>query len=133
MRDPDTGRLYIVTKDVAGGALYAVPQALSAGHTNTLRHLSRGAGGILHTATDGAFFDSGNYLVIRNYNEGALYAWPSMRQVGTFKLPVQQQGEGLASDTGGSVFLSSEGVHQPVLHYRLPLRLRRVLKTTPAA
>jgi hypothetical protein len=132
VRDPDTGRLYIATKDVAGGALYRVPRPLSADQPNTLRRVAT-PDGILHTATDGAFFASGNYLVIRNYNQGELYAWPSMRSVGTFKLPPQQQGEGLASDTGGSVFLSSEGVRQPVLHYRLSAQFRRVLKTTPPA
>jgi hypothetical protein len=132
VRDPNTGRLYIATKDVAGGALYRVPRPLSADQPNTLK-LVPSPDGILHTATDGAFFRSGHYLVIRNYNEGELYAWPSMRSVGTFKLPVQKQGEGLASATGGSVFLSSEGVRQPVLHYRLAARFRRVLKTTPPA
>jgi hypothetical protein len=132
VRDPGTGRLYIVTKEPTGGALYRVPRPLSADHPNTLR-LVPTTDGILHSATDGAFFKSGNYLVIRNYSEGQPFAWPSMRSVGTFRLPAQQQGEGLASDTGGSVFLSSEGVHQPVLHYKLPAKFRRVLKTTPAA
>lgn len=131
LRNPITGRLYIVTKDVAGGALYRVPRPLSATQPNTL-HLVPTPAALLHTATDGAFFASGNYLVLRNYNAAALYAWPSMRSVATFKLPPEHFGEGLAADTG-AVFMSGEGIRQPVLHYRLNAGLRRLLKTTPAA
>jgi hypothetical protein len=130
MRDPDTGRLFIVTKSPTGGTLYSVPKPLSRTHTNMLTPL---ASVPLVKATDGAFFRSGEYFVVRDYEKAVLYAWPSLRQVGTFRLPSQEQGEGLATDTGGSVFLSSEGTLQPVLHYRLPAKLRRILKTAPAA
>jgi hypothetical protein len=130
MRDPNTGRLFVVTKSPTGGTLYAVPRPLSRTHTNKLSPL---ASIPLARATDGAFFRSGDYFVVRDYDRAMLYAWPSLHQVGTFRLPSQKQGEGLATDTGGSVFLSSEGILQPVLHYRLPATLRRVLKTSPAA
>ncbi|MGC4110890.1 MAG: hypothetical protein QM747_10795 [Nocardioides sp.] len=128
LRDPTTGALYIVTKSPTGGTLYAVPKPLSAAHANQLVPIAPVP---LAKATDGAFFASGNYLVIRDYDRALLYAWPSMTQMGTFRLPTQPQGEGLATDTGGSVFLSTEGVRQPVLHYRLPAKLRRILKTPP--
>lgn len=128
MRDPVTGVLYVVTKSPSGGTLYQVPKPLSRTGTNLLTPL---ASVPLPTATDGAFFGSGNYLVVRDYSRAVLYAWPAMAEVGSFRLPSQRQGEGLATDRGGSVFLSSEGVRQPVLHYRLPAKLRRILKTAP--
>jgi hypothetical protein len=129
IRDPATGRLYIATKDPAGGTLYEVPENLSSTEPNLLTPIAP----VLPTATDGAFFASGNYVAIRGYTSGELYAWPTMTPVGSFRLPAQRQGEGLATTTGGSVLLSSEFVRQPVLRYRLPARLRRILKTAPAA
>ena len=51
VRDPVTGRLYIATKNVFGGRLYAVPQQLSATGTNKLRPVGR----VLALATDGTW------------------------------------------------------------------------------
>ena len=59
VRDPVTGRLYVATKNVFGGALYAVPRQLSATGTNRLRPVGR----VLPIATDGAFFPDGRHLV----------------------------------------------------------------------
>lgn len=124
MRNPASGRLYIATKDVSGGTLYAVPLRLSRAHANRLRAIGR----VLPIATDGAFLPGGRFLVIRSYTRGALYRWPSMRSVGSFSLPRQQQGEGLAAASDGVLFLSSEGIHQPVLRTLLPAALRRIVK-----
>jgi hypothetical protein len=128
MRNPVTGRLYIATKNPAGGELYAVPRDLQTGVVNELRPLHA----VLPTATDGSFFPGGNYLAIRNYKSAVVYTWPAMTPVGTFRLPVQQQGEGLAASGDGAVDLSSEGKFQPVLHLRLPARLRNTIEAGPS-
>jgi hypothetical protein len=123
LRNPATGRLYVATKEYPGGHLYAVPRKLSHRHPNVLKRIAP----VLATATDGSFLPGGHFLVIRNYTRAAVYTWPSMRQVGALRLPAERQGEGLATDSKGSVLLSSEGVDQPVLRLRLPARVRTVV------
>jgi len=116
MTDPTTGRLYVATKGVLGGTLYAVPADLSRDRVNQLRPV----GDVLPIATDGAFLPDGKHLVIRNYSVAAVYAFPSLDKVDQFQLPDQPQGEGLAVDSDGSLLLSSEGLHSEVLRVPLP-------------
>jgi hypothetical protein len=120
VRNPVTGRLYVASKDVFGGTLYAVPRHLSADGTNRLRRIGR----VLPIATDGSFFPDGRHLLIRDYSSAVVYDWPSLRSVGSFDLPSQQQGEGIAVAPDGSVYLSSEGVRSPVVEVRPPAALR---------
>lgn len=119
VRDPGTGRLYVATKNVFGGVLYAVPPQLDASHPNRLRAVGR----VLPMATDGAFFPDGRHLIVRSYDTAVVYAWPSLQPVGSFALPEQQQGEGIAVADDGSVYVSSEGVHSSVLRVTLPPKL----------
>lgn len=128
VRDPVTGRLYIATKNVFGGRLYAVPQQLSATGTNPLRPVGR----VLSLATDGAFFPDGRHLVIRDYAVATIYAWPSMEQVATFDLPAEPQGEGIAVGPDDTLYLSSEGLHAPVLETRVPAAVRTAMAATPS-
>ena len=116
MTDPTTGRLYVATKGVLGGTLYAVPADLSRDRVNQLRPV----GDVLPIATDGTFLPDGKHLVIRNYSVAAVYAFPSLDKVDQFQLPDQPQGEGLAVDSDGSLLLSSEGLHSEVLRVPLP-------------
>ncbi|GAB3761295.1 sugar lactone lactonase YvrE [Nocardioides ginsengisegetis] len=128
LSDPRTGRVYVATKDVFGGRLYAVPRHLSATSPNRLRAV----GDVLPIATDGAFFPDGRHLVLRDYSMAVVYAFPSMEKVGEFRLPVQDQGEGIAVDARGTLFVSSEGQHEPVLRVSLPAEVRDAL-TPPSA
>jgi hypothetical protein len=123
MSDPLTGRLYVATKNVFGGQLYAAPQVLSADHPNPLTPV----GHVLSVATDGSFFPDGRHLIIRNYGTAAVYAWPSMREIDTFTLPPQGQGEGLSVALDGTVYASSEGLHSPVIEVPLPAEVRRAV------
>lgn len=116
MTDPTTGRLYVATKGVLGGTLYAAPAQLSRDHVNELEPL----GDVLPIATDGAFLPDGKHLVVRNYSVAAVYSFPSLEKVDQFQLPEQPQGEGLAVDADGSLLLSSEGLHSDVLRVGLP-------------
>jgi hypothetical protein len=121
--DPVTGRLYVATKDVFGGMLYAAPRVLSADHPNPMTPV----GHVLPVATDGSFFPDGRHLIIRNYGIAAVYAWPSMREIDTFTLPAQGQGEGLSVALDGTVYASSEGLHSPVIEVPLPAKVRRAV------
>ena len=96
LADPATGRLYVVSKGVFGGSLYAAPERLSAGRPNRLEEV----GPVLAIATDAAFFPDGRHIIVRNYTEAAVYSWPELVEVGRFGLPDQQQGEGIAVARG---------------------------------
>jgi hypothetical protein len=119
LRDPTTGRLYIASKNVFGGVLYAVPEHLDASGTNRLNAVGR----VLPVATDGSFFPDGQHLIIRDYSTAVVYAWPSLQPLGQFRLPPQRQGEGIAVADDGRVYLSSEGPRAPVLEVTLPPRI----------
>lgn len=123
VRDPVTGRLYVATKNVFGGILYAVPAHLDPSGTNRLKAVGR----VLPVATDGAFFPDGKHLVVRGYTSAVVYDWPSLQPVGSFALPAQRQGEGIAVASDGSVYLSSEGPRSTVLRVSLPPEIRQVV------
>jgi hypothetical protein len=119
LRDPVSGRLYVASKNVFGGVLYAVPEHLDPSRPNVLKSVGR----VLPIATDGAFFPDGKHLIVRDYTEAVVYAWPSLQPVGAFPLPQQRQGEGIAVADDGRVYLSSEGPRAPVLEVALPPKI----------
>jgi hypothetical protein len=124
LRDPSTGRLYIASKNVFGGVLYAVPEHLDASGTNRLKAVGR----VLPVATDGSFFPDGKHLVVRNYTSAVVYSWPSLQPIGSFDLPHERQGEGIAVADDGRVYVSSEGPHAPVLEVTLPPAIRDAVR-----
>lgn len=123
VRNPVTGRLYVASKDLLGGTLYAVPRHLRPDRVNRLVPVGR----VLPLATDGAFFPDGRHLVVRGYVTATVYEWPSLRRVASFALPAQRQGEGIAIGADGEVYLSSEGRRSAVLRMPLPAGVRRAL------
>ena len=82
-------------------------------------------------ATDGAFFPDGRHLIVRNYTQAAVYTFPDLAEVGSFTLPSQQQGEGIAVLADGSVLVSSEGQYSDVLRVELPAEIRVELAGGP--
>jgi hypothetical protein len=123
LHDPTSGRLYIASKNVFGGVLYAVPEHLDASSPNRLKAVGR----VLPVATDGAFLPDGEHLVLRNYTTAVVYDWPSLQPAGSFRLPSQRQGEGIGVAADGRVYVSSEGPRAPVLEVPLPARVRAAL------
>jgi hypothetical protein len=117
LADPRTGRLYVVTKDVFGGTMYAAPAHLSVRRPNRLRPVADGLG----YATDGSFLPDGRAFLLRDYTSVTAWSWPGLRRIGSWPLPAQRQGEGLAVAEDGTVHLSSEGQFSPVLSVHLPL------------
>ena len=102
---PETGRLYVATKEVFGGTLYEVPARLDADGPNELREL----GPVLAAATDGAFFPDGRHFVVRNYGRAVVYAFPSLQPVAELDLPPQPQGEGIALGCPGTAAAEHRG------------------------
>ena len=118
--DPDDGRLYVVSKGLFGGQLFRAPRTLSSDEVNVLRPVGR-VGGLV---TDGEFMPDGTHVVLRDYSEAFVYATGPWREVGSWALPSQPQGEGISlRPSGKRVIVSSEGDQQPVLSVRIPARL----------
>jgi hypothetical protein len=124
LRDPVTGRLYVASKNVFGGVLYAVPEHLDISRPNRLTSIGR----VLPVATDGSFFPDGKHLIVRNYSSAVVYSWPSLQPVASFALPHERQGEGIAVADDGRVYVSSEGPHSPVLRVTLPPAVQDVVR-----
>ena len=121
---PRTGRLYVVSKQIFGGVLYAAPRRLDPDRPNRLRPVADA----IPIATDGAFWPDGRHLVVRGYARAVVYAWPSMRVVGDLSLPDQDQGEGIAVTPDGRVLVSTEGQFTDVLEVRLPRDVRQAVE-----
>jgi hypothetical protein len=128
LRHPRTGRLFVATKDVFGGALYAAPAVLSPDHPNRLTRV----GPALTLATDGAFFPDGRHLVLRNYAQAVVYTFPELGRVATLELPQQQQGEAIAVSGDGRVYVTSEGRRQAVVEVNLSDSVRQRLAPSPS-
>ncbi|WP_340536977.1 hypothetical protein [Nocardioides sp. GXZ039] len=128
LADPVTGRLVVLGKGIFGGEVLLGPRELDADRPNRMRSV----GVVRSIATDGAFFPDGRHLIVRGYGSANVYTWPALEEVGRFDLPGQEQGEGIAVDEDGAVFLSTEGVRSDVLRVRLPARIARAMAPEPA-
>jgi hypothetical protein len=113
---PRTQQVFVVSKSVFGGTVYAAPRTLASGRTNRLHAYARVRG----LVTDGAFFPDGSHVVLRTYGEAMVYTIPVFGLAGTVRLPTQPQGEGISVGRDGRVLLSTEGVHADVLQVALP-------------
>ncbi len=120
---PVTGRMYVATKGVFAGELYAAPPEPAADAPNTLGPIGRTTG----LVTDGAFFPDGEHLILRTYTEAVVYSFPELDEVGSFALPGQEQGEGIAVTSQDAVLVSSEGQRAPVLRVPLPKDVRSAI------
>ena len=129
LSDPATGRLYVVSKEIFGGTLYAAPRVLREDRPNRLEPVADA----IPVATDGSFWPDGEHLVVRGYARAVVYAWPSMRAVADLDLPDQDQGEGITVDEDGRVLVSTEGQLSDVLEVPLPREVRDALEPAPRA
>ncbi|GAB2772570.1 hypothetical protein GCM10027020_27240 [Nocardioides salsibiostraticola] len=123
---PVTGEVLVATKGIFSGELYAAPKSLD--------ELPEGDAGVLtpvaqvgSVITDGAFFPDGEHLILRDYSSATVYTYPGLAKVGTFDLPEQEQGEGIAVNPEGGVFVSTEGQFTSMLRVPLPAEVRRAL------
>ena len=113
--DPRSNRLYVASKQEAGGGLYQAPARLEAGRVNLLRRVAA----VPPVVTDGGFLPAGRGFVLRDYQTAHVFAAPG-RPLGSFPLPFQVQGESLAVGSDGrSVLSGSEGPASDI--WRIPL------------
>ena len=126
---PD-GRLYVITKGLLGGTVYAAPRHLDPDRTNRLRAVAT----VDVWATDAALFPGGRHVLVRGYDGAVVYTFPGFRPVASVSLPRERQGEGVSIGTSGRIRLSSEGTHSAVLQVDLPADVVAAMAgRTPAA
>lgn len=115
LADPTSGDLFLVTKSLSGGAVYAVPE-LDADRTTTVRQVADAMPGLV---TDGAFSPDGSRAVLLTY--GALWTVDptSWATGGSQALPTLDQAETVAFVADDAVLVGSEGADSPL--YRLTL------------
>jgi hypothetical protein len=117
--DPRSQRLFVVTKTIFGGTVYAAPRHLHRSGDNRLRPVARVNG----LVTDGSFFPDGRHVLLRTYGSASVYSFPDFRPVGTVTLPAQPQGEGISVGRRGRVLVGSEGLRAKVLQVAMPTTL----------
>lgn len=115
LRHPLTGQLFVVTKGVFAGAVYAAPLPLRADRANRLVEVAEVPG----IVTDATFLPGGGGVVMRTYSDAYLSAYPSWQPVSSWDLPEQDQGEGIAL-VGRDLLVSTEGARSQVLSVPLP-------------
>jgi hypothetical protein len=117
LADPLTGRLHVVTKGVFAGSVYAAPSRLATDRPNLLVEVADAPG----IVTDATFLPGGGGVVMRTYSAAHLTAYPSWQPVASWRLPEQDQGEGIAY-AAGRLLLSTEGARSEVLAVDLPVQ-----------
>lgn len=115
------GRLYVVTKSVTGGGIYAAPQPLRSGPLERV-------GSVSVWATDAAAFPGSSVALVRGYGSAVAVRLPEGRLIDTLDLPPQRQGEALSIGPARRVRVTSEGAHQDVLQVPRPGWLERAVR-----
>lgn len=124
---PVTGRLFVITKGVFAGTVYAAPQRLRADRANRLAEVGDAPG----IVTDATFLPGGGGVVMRTYSSAHLSSYPSWQAVESWSLPDQDQGEGVAL-AGGELLVSTEGARSQVLRVGLPASAGATDRLSPA-
>lgn len=88
--DPKSDQVWIITKQIAHGSLYKMPNPMSASSVNIAKKIKR-QGGLV---TDAAIAPNGTKYVVRDYVDARVYeGLPPGKQTTYFPLPLQLQGE----------------------------------------
>ena len=102
LADPDSSQLWIVTKQLARGRMYALPPKLSEDGLNQATFVRRERGLI----TDGAVSPDGTRYVLRDYVDATVFAGlPPGKNPRIVQMPFQIQGEAVAWTSDGSALL----------------------------
>ena len=115
LANPSAPQLWIVTKQLAHGSLYALP--------NPLRQMNKAVklqteGGLI---TDGAVSPQGDRYVLRTYFDATIYSGlPVGKPTKTFDLPGQLQGEAITWTADGTALLIASERDHRLLRVAIP-------------
>lgn len=114
-------QLWVVSKQLASGTLYALPKPLRADRLNIATAVRREEG----LVTDGAVSPDGRRYVLRDYFDAFVFDGPPPgRLVARLSLPVQAQGEAIAWTSDGRALLTASERENRLLRVPLPAVLR---------
>ncbi|MDI1289951.1 MAG: hypothetical protein PSX37_08405 [bacterium] len=100
--DPNSTRVWIVTKQLAHGRLYKLPKRLSPTEVNVAKPIG-GEGGLV---TDGSVSPDGTRYVLRDYVNATVFDdLPEGQLAETIGLPIQPQGEAVTWTADGRALL----------------------------
>lgn len=107
LADPQSQQIWIVTKQLASGSIYALPKKMKKTGINIAKKIGSTSGLI----TDGAMKPDGTGFVLRDYFDSQFYfGKPAGELVQEIELPAQPQGEAIAWLPGeNAVVIASEG------------------------
>lgn len=116
--DPTSGQVWVVTRQLAHGRLYALPKRLSRDRVNVAVPVRR-EGGLV---TDGAVSPDGSRYVLRDYVNATPFEGlpPGIEQPEVF-LPIQPQGEAITWTEDGSALLIASERDDRLLRVELPV------------
>mgnify|MGYP006288888233 CR=1 FL=1 len=117
MVDPNTNQVWIITKQLAHGSLYALPNPLSTTHLNIATKLKR-QGGLV---TDASIAPDASTYVVRDYVNAKLYqGLPPGKKSDEIVLPVQFQGEAITWTADSSALIVASERERAILQVELP-------------
>jgi hypothetical protein len=125
---PD-GRLYVVTKALFGGAVYALPATLDPAAPNRLTKVAP----VSVLATDAAGIPGTTLVLVRGYGSAEVLDLATGKRVGQLDLPRQPQGEAISVGPDRRIRVTSEGAHAAVLAVAAPGWLRRAIMRSQGA
>ena len=117
LADPDSPQVWIVTKQLASGSIYALPRTLSRSQINIAEKVGR-VGGLV---TDGSMNPQGTGFVLRDYFDAHVYSGqPPGELVDTYALPAQIQGEAIAFTADGSALVIASENDSRLIQIEVP-------------
>jgi hypothetical protein len=129
--DPATGALWVITKGLLGGSVFAVPGELATARPNVLREVPSERIPLL--VTDATMLPGGRAAVLRTYVDAQAYTLPGWDRVGSFALPRQPQGESLTALDARRLLAGTEGSPARIDLVEVPDRLAGELEEATAA
>ena len=127
---PKTGRLYVVSKNDQGGAVYRAPETLKTGSINILRKVADAPA----TVTDGAFTLDGEHAVLRGYFYADIVdPGRDWAKVDKLQAPWGMQGESVAATRDAEAMMfGSEGLGSSVYRVELPEKIGESARPSPS-
>ncbi len=117
LTDPNSTRVWVVTKQSARGRMYALPRNLSEQRVNIARPVGREGAFV----TDGAVSPDASRYVLRDYVDAQVFTGlPPGRDPQRVYLPLQLQGEAVTWTSDGAALLVASERDDRLLRVELP-------------
>lgn len=126
LADPATTQVWVVTKQLARGGMYVLPNPLRPTRLNTVEFI-QDEGPLV---TDGAIAPDGSRYVLRDYVNARVYeGLPPGREIAVIDLPVQPQGEAITWTRDGQALLMTSERDDRLIRVDVPVAPSDVVVT----